>query len=114
MTSIVEAVLTFSASMTEQEFIERMSKLPPHRWRYVAGRGSAFQRKPGASIKMLPDELIAVVPLLRDVEEWERVRKRINSLRRQIHRAKTKEISQRRREARRAYMRDYMTRYRSK
>lgn len=100
--------------MTEHEFIERMSKLPPHRWRYVAGKGSAYQRRPDGGLKSLPDELIGVVPLLRNVEEWERVRKRINNLRRQIHRAKNKVVSERKREARRAYMRDYMTRYRSK
>lgn len=105
-----------SVSMTEHEFIDRMSQLAPHRWRYVALKASAYQRGVNADkgIKSLPDELIGVVPLLRNIDEWDRVRKRINNLRRQIHRAKTKVVSQRRREARRAYMRDYMTRYRSR
>lgn len=113
MISIVEEALMPSASMTEEEFVTRMSELAPHRWRYVATRASWYQRRSCADLKDLPDELLAVVPLIRDVDEWARIRRLVNNRRRQIHRAKEKEKSHRRTEQRRAYMRDYMTRYRS-
>lgn len=91
-----------------------MVDLPPERWRFVAIRAAKFIRNGRGDITILPDELFGMVPLLKDDEAWSRVRRKINSRRRGISRVRLTERRRRKQEARRLYMKDYMTRYRSK
>lgn len=99
---------------TEEDCIEFLSRLSSREWTKVATDISWARRKGEVEPKDVPHKIHAILELIKDPDEWRRIRLAVSKRRRQLYRQRVKEERSAKIERRRDYMRTYMAKYRSK
>lgn len=98
----------------EDDLIEWAANLHGNEWRRLANAMTWVHRRQDADRFDLPQELRPLHEIVLDRQAWESIRRRVAKQRRALYRLRVKEKQESAILRRRAYMREYMNRYRKR